>query len=62
MIMPPEVNIPNNLDIDRALKEFELKSQTEQMQKAPEVSKNSDVPKIVQLTMKWTGVREQKQV
>jgi hypothetical protein len=61
--MDEEVNIPNNLEIDKALKEFEIKSRTEQIQKTPEVFKNSDLPKMVQLVMKWSGgaIKEQKQ-
>lgn len=38
--MNEETNIPNNSEIDKALKEFEAKSQTEQIQKAPEIPKN----------------------
>ncbi|MEK7539246.1 MAG: hypothetical protein AAB595_01215 [Patescibacteria group bacterium] len=42
--MNEETNIPNNLEIDKALKEFEAKSATEQMPKAPETSKISFFP------------------
>ncbi|MFH1201199.1 MAG: hypothetical protein V1484_02670 [bacterium] len=61
--MPPEINTPDNTEIDKALREFELKNQTEQAQKAPEVPQDSDVPKMVQLVMKWSGgaIKEQKQ-
>lgn len=55
------LNLEGNVEIEKALKEFEIKSEAEQMQKAPEVSKNSEVPKMVQLVMKWFGVKEQKQ-
>lgn len=42
--MDEEINIPNNLEIDKALKEFEAKSGAEQTQKTPEAFKNSNVP------------------
>ncbi len=59
--MNEDINIPNNnLEIDQALKEFEIKSQAEQVPQAPEISKTSEVPKMVQLVMKWSGL-EQKQ-
>ncbi len=54
--MDENFNLNRNLEIDQALKEFELKSQTEQMPQAPEVSKTSEVPKMVQLIMKWFGL------
>lgn len=59
--MDENLNLAGNTEIEKALKEFEVKSQTEQIQKAPEVSKNSEVPKMVQLVMKWFGFKEQKQ-
>ncbi len=59
--MNENINLEGNTEIDQALKEFELKSQTEQVQKAPEVSKVSEIPKMVQLVMKWSGLKEQKQ-
>lgn len=59
--MNEKINITNNLEIDKTLKEFEIKSQTEQTQKVPEILGNSGVPKIVQLVMKWAGLKEQKQ-
>ena len=59
--MPPVLNTQNNQEIDKALKEFEAKSQAEQKQKTPEVEQVSDVPKMVQLVMKWSGFKEQKQ-
>ena len=59
--MPP--NPPNNSEIDAALKEFEAKQNAEQNQKSPEVLKNSDLPKMVQLVIKSSGgaIKEQKQ-
>ena len=61
--MNEEVNIPNNLEIDKALKEFEAKAYAEQTQKNLEISKNSDTSKMVQLVMKLSGgtIKEQKQ-
>jgi len=59
--MDEEVKIQGSSDIDQALKEFEIKSSIEQVQQAPVNEKISEVPKIVQLTMKWFGVREQRQ-
>lgn len=59
--MNEESTISNNSEIDKALKEFEVKSQAEQMKKASEVSKDSETSKMVQLVMKWSGVKEQKQ-
>jgi len=40
--MPPTP--PNNSEIDKALKEFEIKSQAEQMQKTGEVPRASETP------------------
>lgn len=59
--MDENLNLEGNIEIEKALKEFEAKSQVEQMQKTPEVSKTSDVPKMVQLVMKLFGLKEQKQ-
>ncbi|MFA6077021.1 MAG: hypothetical protein WC735_03020 [Candidatus Paceibacterota bacterium] len=62
--MPPETKIPNNSEIDQALKEFEMKSSAEQAQETgqtPEVS--SELPRMVRLVMKYSGgiIKEQKQ-
>jgi hypothetical protein len=83
--MNEQTNIPDNAEIDKALKEFEAKN-AEQNQKNPEASKVSEssknetegvvfdtpgyravkyynetnTPKVVQLMMKWAGVKEQK--
>jgi|ERR1035437_3968595 hypothetical protein len=59
--MDENLNLAGNAEIEKALKEFEAKSQAEQVQKAPEVSKNSETPKMIQLVMKWFGFEEQKQ-
>jgi len=40
--MPDPTNIPNNLEVDKALKEFEAKN-AEQAQKAPETSKTPEI-------------------
>jgi len=59
--MNENMDLNKNTEIEKALKEFEEKSSAEQAKKAPEVSKNSDAPKMVQLVMKWSGVKEQRQ-
>ena len=61
--MPPNQTIPNNSEIDAALKEFEAKQNAEQKQKAPATSQNSDLPKMVQLVIKSSGgaIQERKQ-
>ena len=61
--MDENLDLTKNIEINQALKDFEKKSQAEEMQKSPEVLKNSDVPKMVQLVMKWSGgaIKEQKQ-
>lgn len=62
--MDENLNLVGNTEIEKALKEFESKSQLEQAQApllASNGAKTSEIPKIVQLTMKWFGVKEQKQ-
>jgi len=59
--MNEQTNIPNNSEIDQALKEFEVKNNAEQIQKTLEVSSTPEMPKMVQLVMKWSGVKEQIQ-
>lgn len=61
--MDENIDLTKNTEIDQALKEFEAKSQAEQIQKAPEIAKDSDLPKMVQLIMKWSGgaIKEQRQ-
>ena len=58
--MDDEVKIEDNIYINQALKEFKAKQVIEQTQKTV-VGPVSDVPKIVQLVMKWSGFKEQKQ-
>ena len=41
--MEEEIKIEGNSDINEALKEFELKSQVEQMQKTPDIIKGKEV-------------------
>ena len=60
----PKVSVtPDNSEISQALKEFEVKSSVEQVRKIPEVSKNSDLPRMVRLVMKLSGgaIKEQRQ-
>ena len=59
--MSEEIDLSKDAEIDKALKEFEEKSKIEEAKKTPKVLENSDVPKMTQLVMKWTGVKEQKQ-
>ncbi|MBI2627691.1 hypothetical protein HYW72_02040 [Candidatus Nomurabacteria bacterium] len=61
--MNEEVKIPDNVDIDQALKEFESKSSVEQAPKAPEISTASNLPKMVQWVMKYSGgiIKEERQ-
>lgn len=59
--MPPEVNPPNNAEIEQALKEFEMKSSV-----APEIPSKpfvaGNTSKMVALVIKWSGgkLREQQ--
>ena len=62
--MPPEQKIPNNSEIDQALKEFEAKSAP--LQQAPAAQSSSlsdDVPRMVRWVMKLSGgsITEQRQ-
>ena len=58
--MSEEIKLEGNLDIQKALKEFETKSSAEETQKIPETSETPDVPKMVGLAMKWFKIKEQK--
>ena len=53
--MDENSNIAGDTDIEKALKEFEAKSQVEQKQTTEKSLKNSDVPKMVQWVIKWSG-------
>jgi hypothetical protein len=44
LFVPPQPTIPNNAEIDKALKEFEAQSQAGKIQKAPEILQPSSVP------------------
>ena len=61
--MPPDANdikIPNNSEIDQALKEFEEKSKTLPVE-VPKLSDTPEIPKMVRLAMKLFHIKEQKQ-
>jgi hypothetical protein len=57
------IDLSKNTELSEALKEFEVKSSIEQMQKAPLVSKDSEIPKMAQWVIKLSGgaIKEQKQ-
>ena len=59
--MNENMDLDKDAEIKKALEEFEAKSKAEQMQKAPEAKKTSGVPKMVELVMKWSGVKEERQ-
>ena len=61
--MNGDLDLSKNIEIEKALKEFEEKSQTEQIQKNPEVLKNSETPRMIELVMKYSGgsVKNEKQ-
>lgn len=61
--MPPETKMPDSAEIDQALKEFEMKSNQEQTQQTTTSSQTSEIPKMVQLVMKYSGgaIKEQRQ-
>jgi len=58
--MNEEINIQNNSEIKEALKQFEREAGAEQMPKSPENSEKSEIPKIVRLMMKWSGLEQKK--
>jgi hypothetical protein len=61
--MDGNLDLNKNSEIEEALREFDAKYKTEEMEKIPEISKNSEIPKMVQLIMKWSGgaIKEQRQ-
>lgn len=63
--MPPEIKIPNNSEIDKALKDFEMQASAQQAPQTEQIPKasGSDLPKMVQLVIKYSGgaIKEQKQ-
>ena len=58
--MNEDLDLSENVDIKKALEEFEEKSKVEQAQKAPEVLQASKAPKMTALVMKWFSL-EQRQ-
>lgn len=59
--MDENLDLNKNIEIEKALQEFEEKSSTEETQKPPEAGEASDIPKMTRLVMKWSGVKEQRQ-
>ena len=61
--MSEEVKIDNNTDIDQALKEFEAKSVAEETPSISEVSKDSEMPRMVRWIIKLSGgaIKDQRQ-
>ena len=56
------LNLNENLEIKKALKEFEMEN-VEQEQEVPSVSKNLETPKMIQLVIKYSGgsIKNEKQ-
>ena len=63
LYMNEEINISSNIEIEKALKEFEVKSSTEEAQSNSEVAQTPDIPKMVGWVMKLSGgaIKEQRQ-
>lgn len=61
--MDENMDLNKNIDINQALKEFELKSSVKQIQRTPKDSTTPDVPKMVRLVMGLSGgvIKEQRQ-
>jgi len=61
--MDENLDLTKNTELEKALKEFEIKSQAEQAQKTTVDEKISDVPKMVQWVMKISGgsIKNEKQ-
>ena len=61
--MNESLNPEENKEIEKALEEFEEKSNAEQKQPAPLISKNLETPKIVQWVIKISGggIKNEKQ-
>jgi hypothetical protein len=57
--MNEEVKIPDNIEINQALKEFEHEASLEQIKKVPE-DKKTDIPKMVQFMMKLSGLPQKQ--
>jgi hypothetical protein len=60
--MDENLNLEGNKEIEKALKEFEVKSSVEQIQKqkVSENLKDAESPKMIKWTMKIFGLKEQK--
>ena len=60
--MPPQGDTPANSEIDQALKQFEMQKGAS-IPIAPQVSQNSELPRMVRLVMKFSGgaIKEQRQ-
>ena len=60
--MEGDINLEENLEIKKALKEFEIKN-VEQVQQAPLVPESSGNPKIIQFVIKYSGglVKDERQ-
>lgn len=60
---PKVVETPSNSEIDQAVQEFQIKSTLEKTEEVQEVSKASELPKMVQFVIKYSGgaIKEQKQ-
>ncbi len=59
--MDGEIDLSKNIEINKALKEFEEKEkEAAPSYQAVKFYKESTTPKIVELTMKWVGTKEQK--
>lgn len=61
--MDEEIKIQGNIDINQALKEFEIKASHEQVIKTVAPTPSNELPKVVKLVMKASGgaIKEQKQ-
>jgi len=55
ILVDENIDLSKNIEINQALKEFEVKSNIEQIKQTVATSQTSDAPKIVQLVMKCSG-------
>ncbi|HCY17679.1 MAG: hypothetical protein UR62_C0008G0012 [Candidatus Nomurabacteria bacterium GW2011_GWF2_35_12] len=53
--MDGDLDLSKNIEIEKALKEFEIKSQAEQTTQTPLVSQNTEIPKMIQVVIKYSG-------
>jgi hypothetical protein len=63
ILVDENIDLSKNIEINQALKEFEVKSDIEQVKQSITVSPTSDSPKIVQLIMKISGgaIKDERQ-